>query len=344
VAAVLEERFGLQFRRAYETKPFHDHDITVRNKGREGPFSVGILIHSLEACAIDPETALEGARKVQETLQNSGHRTVDHKVLRRIIYRCLKTHCSVADADRYLSWREFKSSGRPLIVLVGGATGTGKSTVTSELAYRLDVVRTQSTDMMRQIIRCYLAPHVVPTLAYSSFEAWRGLLPTANPPGKRATDNPVVAGFLSQFATVKVAVEATISRAVKERHHLIIDGVHVLPTELDLVAARADAIVVPVMLAILSKQALAKQLINRGGSQPERMASRYVDHLDDIWELQYYLLSLADTAGIPIIPNDNVEDTVRELIHQVSREIATQYPANPDALESDQGKVTTFVG
>jgi 2-phosphoglycerate kinase len=94
----------------------------------------------------------------------------------------------------------------------------------------LDIVRTQSTDMMREIIRCYLVPHVAPTLGYSSFDAWRGL-PQVEGSAASAQD-PVIAGFLAQFGTVRVALEATIVRAVKERTDLIVDGVHVMPTYL----------------------------------------------------------------------------------------------------------------
>ena len=101
--------------------------------------------------------------------------------------------------DSFLSRCRFNDSGEPLIILLGGATGTGKSTLATRLAYLLDIVRTQSTDMMREIIRCYLVPHVAPTLGYSSFDAWRGL-PQVEGSAASAQD-PVIAGFLAQFGT-----------------------------------------------------------------------------------------------------------------------------------------------
>jgi 2-phosphoglycerate kinase len=332
VAEFLEEHFGADVRRRYETSPKDRQEVVVHTPTRDTVFSVGVVSHCLEACAIGREAAWDCARRVQEALRLEGRHEIQHLELRRLIHRTLLEHCSVESANRYLSWRQFKASGDPLIILVGGATGTGKSTVTSALAYRLDIVRTQSTDMMREIIRCYLAPHVVPTLAYSSFAAWRGLPAAQLPEGQRATDNPVIAGFLSQFGTVKVALEATISRAVEERHDLIVDGVHVLPTELDLGRAATKAVVVPIMLAVTTKQQLATQLVERGRQQPEREASRYLEHLDAIWELQVYLLGLADQRRIPIVGNWSLDDTLREILLEINRHIVERHVPDPSSL------------
>jgi len=66
----------------------------------------------------------------------------------------------------------------------------------------------------------------------------------------------VIAGFLPQHANVKPALEATIARARKERHDLIVDGVRVLPMELDLASACEAAVVVSVMLTVTTRQQL----------------------------------------------------------------------------------------
>lgn len=332
VAGLLEARFGRNRRKTYEARPADDTDILVHTPTRSEPFSAGLLAHSLESCAIDPDIAHEGARKVYASLQKTGHREINHKTLRKLIYQCLKDHCSPESAERYLSWRRFQNSGDPLILLIGGVTGAGKSTISSEVAYRLDIGRIQSTDMMREIIRAYLTPEAVPTLGYSSFEAWRGL---ASPPDEQSgeTENPVIAGFLSQFSTIKPALVAAIGRAVKEQHDLIIEGVHIVPTMLGLEDARKQAIVVPLMLATMEKSALEKQLKRRGREKSGRRASRYLKHIDDIWELQSYLLSEADNAGVPIITNWHIETTVREVLNLVMAKVMKRYPPKLNDLD-----------
>ncbi len=332
VAGLLEARFGSNRRVNYEVRPAAVPDILVHTPTRSEPFSVGILAHSLESCAIEPDVALEGARMVYASLQNTGHREISHKTLRKVIYLCLKDHCSIKAAHRYLSWRRFQNSGVPLIVLIGGVTGSGKSTIASEVAYRMDIGRIQSTDMVREIIRAYLTPEAVPTLGYSSFEAWRGL---AAPTGEHDSEsgNPVIAGFLSQFNTMKPALGAAIGRAVKERQDLIIEGVHIAPTRLDLADAQKHAIVVPLMLAVMEKAMLEKQLRRRGREKSGRQASRYLKHIDDIWGLQSYLLSEADNGGVPIITNWHIESTVSEVQNLVMARVMKHYPANLNDLD-----------
>ena len=57
---------------------------------------------------------------------------------------------------------------------------------------------------------------------------------------------------------MKLALEATLSRAIEERHHLILEGVHVVPTELNLEVEKHDAVIIPVMLATLKKELLKR--------------------------------------------------------------------------------------
>jgi 2-phosphoglycerate kinase len=62
-----------------------------------------------------------------------------------------------ADGSRAIGrlrrFRELQRLDLPVIVLVGGATGTGKSTVATEAAYRLGITRVTSTDFVRQTMR-----------------------------------------------------------------------------------------------------------------------------------------------------------------------------------------------
>jgi 2-phosphoglycerate kinase len=296
VAKQLEKDFSRALRHDYEAETEHQQKIIVRSPRGDSPFSAGILTRSLEACVIDRKPAIEIA------------------------------------ANYYLSRRQFETSGEPLIILVGGASGTGKSTVCSELAYRLGVVRTQSTDMMREIIRSYLAPHVVPTLGFSSFDAWRGLPGIDALDGQRKTDNPVIAGFLAQQSNVRAALEATIARALHERLDTIVEGVHVLPMELDLGKARATAVVTSVTLAVTTRQQLANQLSWRSREQPDRDSSRYLESLDAIWELQSFLLNLSEKEQLPIIANRTIEKTVRDVLLEVNHRISERYPPDQGIL------------
>ncbi len=69
---------------------------------------------------------------------------------------------------RYQRLQEVES---PLVLLVGGATGTGKSTITTEVAHRLGINRVTSTDFVRQTMRAFFSEAFMPSIHYSSFEA-----------------------------------------------------------------------------------------------------------------------------------------------------------------------------
>ncbi len=329
VSELLQSKHGVDARKAYENKPNLESEIIVHSPMQNDRFSVGILTHSLEACAIPTELARKGAAGVYETLLKKGYREIEHLELRQIINECLITHAGKDIAARYLSWRQFENSGKTLILLIGGVTGSGKSTLSAELAYRLDIAGMQSTDMMREIIRSYLPSQVIPTLLHSSFSAWRGL-PFPRKQQQKEVDSPVITGFLSQINTMKPALEAAISRAALESQHLILEGVHVLPSHLSMKDVGSDVVVIPIMLATMNKDSLRKRFKIRARDNAERKADRYINHMDDIWELQSYLLNEADVAGIPIIANQSIDETIREVLGVISNTIVKLFPTEDD--------------
>jgi len=341
VADEIERGFDKERRRAYEIGRDRDRPLLVRKADRKEQFSVGTLNRYLEGCGIRHEEALEVARLVRESLRQRGLRVIDRPGLRRVVQDTLRASCGADAADRFLSRCRFKDSGEPLIVLIGGATGAGKSTVASRIAYLFDIVRTQSTDMMREIIRCYLVPHVAPTLGFSSFDAWQGL-PEIDPVrGEKTTDSPVVSGFLAQFDTVKVALEATIQRAVVERNDLIVDGVHVLPVGLDLTSIDGTAVVVPLMLAVSTVERLDEQLKSRSREQPERDGPHQRQALERIWELQSFMGEQAEKAGVPVITNWDLNETLEQVIDEIMRRIVARFPPDLSVLEESGGRAST---
>lgn len=331
VAELLEQRLGVEARRAYEAGQVGEPEIIVRTPSRSTPYSIGLLSRYLEGCAAEQEDALKGARAVQDILRRRGSPYIDSKELRRIVYETLKQDCCAPVADRFLSRCLFEDSGQPLIVLIGGPPGSGKSTVTSRLAYLLGISHTQSTDMMREIIRRYLAPHVAPTLGYSSFEAWHGLPKVDMQTGRQATGNPVIVGFLAQAGAVRVALEATIARALREHQDIIVDGVHVLPSHLDLEDTQQNAIVVQVTLAVTTLEQLRRQLRRRRREQPNRDSPRHQENLEAIWDIQAFMLDEAERTDTPVIVNWNPDETVHLILQEVMNLISKRFPADPEA-------------
>jgi len=198
----------------------------------------------------------------------------------------------------------------PIILLIGGTTGTGKSTVATEAAHRLGITRVTSTDFIRQTMRAFFAHDFMPTIHYSSFEAGVAL---------RAPEDAadaMVAGFLDQTRNVLVGVRASIDRALQEGWSMVLEGVHLVPGMLDL--EDREALVVQCVLAIEDETEHADHFwVRDGATNGLRPVQKYLDRLSDIRRLQDFIVGRAERIGVPVIAEARVEDTVDAVIKLV---------------------------
>jgi 2-phosphoglycerate kinase len=209
---------------------------------------------------------------------------------------------------RLRRFRPFHELDLPLIVLVGGATGSGKSSVATEVAHRFGITRVTSTDFLRQTMRAFLSPEVVPSIHFSSFEAGRALTPPLS-----ASADAVLLGFLEQTRSVLVAVKAVIERALAERLSMVLEGVHLVPGLLPPVLQ--DAVVVRCLLTTGTRTEHARRLRTRGTVPGGRgPIERYLRAMPDIRRIEDYLIARAKEHGVPVIENRTLEHTVDRVI------------------------------
>jgi len=183
-------------------------------------------------------------------------------------------------------------------------------------------VRIQPTDMLREVMRSMVPRRLLPVLHTSSFMAWQEL-PSAGDAGGEGA--PLVQGYLTQSRLVALACEAVLSRAVRERVSMILEGVHAHPALLETQAKESDTVVVRVVLGVLKQRALRARIRGRGKQEPDRRAKRYLQHFDAIWGLQDFMLSEADRLQVPIVPNVDLDRTVQEVLALVMEVLATEF-------------------
>ena len=150
-------------------------DIAVGADASSIPFSKGILSQSLLAAAVDPSDAFEVARELERELRARGARRIERRELRRLAYETLRKKVGDSAAERYLVWRRFQTPERPVILLLGGAAGAGKTSLAQEVAHRLGITNLMSTDSIRQMMRLMLSPELMPVLHTSSYDAYKVL-------------------------------------------------------------------------------------------------------------------------------------------------------------------------
>ncbi len=282
-------------------------DIQVTGDGRT-PFSKGILSQSILAAALDLNEAFDVAREIERAVLARGRREIDRGDLRELTHRTLAEKSGAAAAERYLVWRRHQESNRPLLLLLGGATGVGKTTLALEVAHRLGIGRVLSTDSIRQIMRIMLSRDLVPALHASSYDAWDATGP------RLERDDEVVEGFRAQAATVSVGARASLDRAVAENTSLVLDGVSIVPGLLDLDAYVASADVIFLVVAALDEKAFAARFRSRAKTAHGRPEHRYLKHLDSILRIQDHLLDLADRHDVPIVDNVSFDRSVLFII------------------------------
>src|SRR5690348_11263132 len=184
------------------------------------PYSRGLMARALMAVGVVPDRAYSLARRVGDDLAARGSDAVELGRLEALAVESLG-EVEGREAVRQLRrYNELRELDLPVVILVGGATGTGKSTVATEIAYRLGITRVTSTDFIRQTMRAFFSHEFMPSIHYSSFEA--GLaVPDA--------EDPLIAGFLEQSRQVLVGVRASIERALQEGWSMVLEGVHLVP-------------------------------------------------------------------------------------------------------------------
>jgi 2-phosphoglycerate kinase len=331
VFKLLEEMGHLGAMEPYRLPLIAPAPILVHSlSGSDSAFSRGRHERYLQASGIKAEKAEQTTALIYDQLLAAGIENITTCQLGYVTYLCLKQEVSKKAARRYLLWSEFQRSARPLLLLVCGTVGSGKSTIATDVAHTLDIVRIQSTDMLREVMRMVMPKRLLPVLHRSSFSAWKAL--PIQDVKKRDPDQLVADGYRGQADLLGLACEAVLQRAMEESVPIILEGVHANPSLLKRLSKDTDAIMAHVTLAVLKYKELKARLRGRGVDVPRRRAKRYLNRFETIWSLQSHLLSEADRYDVPIITNEDKDKTVHQVILQVNYELSRHFSGTPQEI------------
>ena len=301
-------------------KEVKQNTVVISDKKSGLPFSRGILASSILVAGLEMVTAHKIASGIQEYFEENRVKSITLDELRSLAFRFIKDEAGLVNAEKYLLWQSVGKLQKPTIILVGGATGVGKSTVATLLANRLNITRVASTDAIREVMRASVSEKLIRPLRGSSYNAYKNL--TLPPTGV----NPVILGFREQVLAVNVGVEAIIKRSVEEKTDIVIEGAHIVPGYLDIEQYKNRAIIIRMVISVpdknIHKEHFAKRTVETQGSRPMQ---RYIKHLDKILMIQDYLEELALKNNVKIIQNYNLDDTVKEALGLVFQNIKDEF-------------------
>jgi 2-phosphoglycerate kinase len=273
------------------------------------PFSKGLLAQSLTATGLSPDRAYRVAMEVERNLRESVAREISITELRTMVGRVLETEEGPRYYSRYEMWHGLAVEDRPVIILIGGATGVGKSTVATELAHTLGITRIISTDTVRQVMRAFFSAQLMPAIHYSSFDADQAIRMPLDP-----MQDPHVLGFAEQTQMVNVGIKAVIDRALREGMGMVMEGVHVVPGFTGQ-GSPGSALILPMVVAVRDEDLHRSHfLIREQQTDGRRPFQRYVANFGVIRKIQDYILSRAEAEGTMVIENLNIDDAVSRVV------------------------------
>jgi 2-phosphoglycerate kinase len=283
--------------------------IKVRGSKGQMPFSTGYLADTLIKIGISDDEAFEHAEAIsKDILNNIKKKEVSSEDIVKFSIEWYETHYpKYADRLRIVA-NNFKDH-KPIIILLGGVTGIGKSTIASQIAKRLDIRSIMGSDLIREVMRLVISSKLMPTLHTSSYIAFKELSDNVLP-----TRSPIILGFEDQARKVVTGIEAAITQAIKDVDFMIIEGVHLVPG-LIRKALLSSANIIQLFIYLENEEEHMSRLVRR-----EKLAIRgtvYSNYFKEIREIQDYLISMADRFKVPKIEVQNTDEAILKILDQV---------------------------
>ncbi|HEX2729555.1 MAG TPA: 2-phosphoglycerate kinase [Rubrobacteraceae bacterium] len=291
-------------------------EIMIVKGNRETPFSRGVLAQTLAQAGARHELAHTVASEIRSELLAEERYTVEEEeVLARVRAKLMTTDAIVV--TRLDKWRILRESSEPVVVLIGGATGVGTSTLAADVARRLNIQSVIGTDSIREVLRRAISPDLLPLLHKSSYEI--------TPQDIRVPvdeSETVLFGFRQQASQVAVGVEAIVDRALKEGTNIIVEGVHLVP-EIILDRYRDHPNVCTLVVYLSDQDAHRSRFYIRAlGTAMRRPAEEYIEHFKEIRQIHDYILESAARTDVQTVENLAIENTSDAAVEIVANRVS----------------------
>ncbi len=317
-AMSLETLLGREMRLRYEAKTRQPSDLRVlESDGVYLPYSRGILAQSLSALGLGPELSHHLAKRAKEMLWRSGQLEVSRSQLRAAVRSLLVEEAGEEFARRYDLMQSIRRPEQPIIILIGGAPGVGKSSLATELAYRLGIPRVVPSDSVRQALRSLISADLSPTLHSSSYLAWRAELLPSERETAEAKPKRVVRAFQMQVQQLGTALSAIVSRSIIEQASLVVEGIHLVPGFMPQ-EQFPNATVIELVVAVQNPDIHRNHFsLREAQTRNYRHSERYLDHFEEIRFIQDFMLSQAEQEGVPVVEASDFDAAVDQALELV---------------------------
>ena len=206
---------------------------------------------------------------------------------------------------------------KPYVILIGSASGIGKSTIAAELAKKLNIKHLIESDFIRAVVRGIIGKEYAPALHSSSYDAYKSI---RNKSRYTSYEDLISAGFDDHASYVIPALEKVIQRAITDYDDIIIEGVHLVPGLINIEQFKDYA---NIYFFVLSsdeeshKERFVKRAvqIHRGGKQLDFFKENRIIH--------DHLLEQARANNVHIINSETIEKTLEQILGIINKSCTT---------------------
>lgn len=194
-----------------------------------------------------------------------------------------------------------KVTGRPpILILIAGATGVGKSTTAVKFANEHSFARLLSTDAIREIMRVHGSEENL-ALNRSSFS--------------KGESGDAVLDWQDTCKAVEAGIQATIERARREGIDLILEGVHIEPSSRLLRTWRDSGGIAIGIVMHVDDESQHTSFLKQRENHSFRNADRYISALPRIRAIQDSLKERARIADWNTLDPTIVKDSIERMNH-----------------------------
>lgn len=327
ISAEMGRRLGPEAARRLRQPVRPGSELRVAYQGHEQPFSRGLLARSIHAAGLDMDDAYRLVTQLETELRQEAIGCIPSGDVARRVGDLLERAASLGTARRYRTLRRIHRLPRPLVIYLGGASGTGKSTLALELAPLLRIYRLNATDTIRQVMRMVFTPSILPALHSSSFEAASSGSSLDVLDGTRSEER-LIATFEEQARRVCVGVRAVVERAIAENMSIVVEGVHLHPALIPFSDLEGSAHQIPLLLSTLSQESHRARFVTRSRTG-RRLGERYLENFASIRLIHDYLLQQAEHHEWPLLDTSAGEPLVVDTLRVVTGYLEKSLPG-PD--------------
>jgi len=275
--------------------------MRLRHHGIDVPYPLSVLRGRLRLCGL---SHLESSRVLNDVKDlDSLDDLLNH--VRTALKK--RSDSTIKDFELLTKYEELRADKTvpSLVIIMSGASATGKSIVALELVNDLVATRFISTDTVRQVLRNTVEKETHPELFTHTYQAHvhrqagpEELLPT-------------VRGFLAQCELITPHIKSMTERILSEGTLGVVEGVHVIPGELQGLSHGVVELLINPEEEVHRAMFISKHEsgLRTVSEDPETRSQEFVVTR----EIQQYLSDEATREKVPIIAMNNFEDAYNQV-------------------------------